>query len=320
MTDKKRLEETISQMRDEITSALADRYRDLDFTKGKKLRGILTVLVSECLGGDHNKAIAYGSAVELVHQGSIYHDDVIDQHTERRGDKPLYLVKGIKKALLMGDIMFSGATKIAAEHGGKEANEIATAMERVLKGVLTELSIEKSLQQIITGKVEENLYYKIIDLKTAALFACAAKFGAMTATDKESIQNEAFRYGMYLGEAYQIADDLVDISRMADGELDITPQNLIPLIPAVVRYNHEYLKRIPLKVLTGRIGIDEIFTMVGELDMTGKMLDDITHLLEQVDMSIEELKEAASTDVECTLKEYSRYCVNMMLKEVGESV
>lgn len=317
------IEEFVAGTADEITSFMEDlKINDMglgiDLSKGKKLRGTLVVLVSKCINGDKTKALEFASAIELIHGGSIQHDDVIDEHVMRRGTIPLNLLKGSKFAVLAGDRMFTLATKLGAKSGRKEAAEVAEAMESVLSGAMKEISINEFLSDVIKGKAADKFYMKMIGLKTAGLFKSAGRFGAMTCTDKNSVVNTFGDIGYNTGIAYQIADDLVDIIKMSEGAEEVDLGKVISIIPAIFNYNKEYAKKLPFTMLSGRISIDKVIDMVSSLDMSGRMFKDIERLCKETEDLVNDL--INMNEYNEILKQYPKYCVNQILAEVGESI
>lgn len=296
----------------------AESSLNVDMNKGKKLRGCLVVLVSDMLGGDRTKALEFASAVELIHLASLTHDDVIDEHEERRGSISLNLLKGTKFAVLAGDRMFTKAIRLGSNSGKKEAQEVAEAMEAVLSGAMKEISIGEFFKDAVSGSVADKFYYHMIGLKTAGLFKSAGRFGAMTSTDKMCIVNTFGDYGYSLGVAYQIADDLADIIRMGSGTKEPELGNVISVIPAVFNYSKQNIKKMPFIMMAGRISIDSVLEMVTSLDMSDKMKDDIkkyigesVELIETFDIQNEK------SDL---LKAFPKYCINQMLLEVDEKI
>lgn len=323
MTDKLKINEYLSSKATELTSfmsklELTDMKLGLDVSKGKKLRGSLVMLVSEAIGGDKTKALEFASAIELIHLGSITHDDILDEHKERRGFIPLNILKGTKFAVLAGDRAFSFATSIAAKSGNKEASEVASAMEAVLSGAMKELSVNEFFKDILSGEVSSKFYNKMIGLKTAGLFKSAGRFGAMTSTQKENLIKLYGDYGYNVGVAYQIADDLTDIIKMGEGEKDPDMGSVISIIPAVFNYNKEYAKRAPFMLMSGRISIDKVLEMVTSVDMALKMKEDINRNINDA-VSIIEASDIQNEYTEL-LKEYPAYCVNKILAEVDEKL
>ena len=324
MTNKGlKIDEYLSLKASELTDfmnklELSDMKLGIDASKGKKLRGTLTMLVSEAICGDKTKALEFASAVELIHRGSLIHDDLIDEHSERRGTIPLNILKGAKWAVLAGDRMFSFATSIAAKSGNKEASEVADAMEAVLSGVMKELSVNEFFTDVLSGDVSNKFYYKMIGLKTAGLFKSAGRFGAMTSTQKEDLINLYGDFGHSVGIAYQIADDLTDIIKMGEGEKEPDMGSVISIIPAVFNYNKEYAKKAPWILMSGRISIDKVLEMVTSIDMSSKMKEDIQKNISEA-VSIIEMSDIQNEYTEL-LKEYPLYCVNKILAEVDEKL
>ncbi|MDO9556065.1 MAG: polyprenyl synthetase family protein, partial [Coriobacteriia bacterium] len=301
----------------EIEAVMALTYNDASRDGGKKLRGALTVIISDCLSGDHEKAVKYGAAVEFIHQGSIVHDDILDEHDERRGKPTHVITDGIKRALLMGDMCFIQAIKIGANGGSDEAKAVALALETVLGGAMKEASIGDSIDELIYGKVEDNIYYKIIDSKTAALFGCAAQFGAMSSTPDEKARKDFFDYGMLIGRCYQIADDMTDLYKMASGDTEITPMTVIPIIPALLKYNKNMIKRLPFKMLMGKVDIVSMaMDGISDIDISGKMLADIREKMKEAS----EITSRYTFADNCYINQYPMFAINKILGEVGEKL
>lgn len=290
----------------------------IDTSKGKKLRGSLVVLVSNCLSGDRIKAMEFASAVELIHLGSLAHDDVIDEHQTRRGSIPLNLLKGTKFAILTGDRCFSLANKIASKSGNKESIEVSEAMEAVLSGAIKEISVAEFARDMFSGQIADKFYLKMIQLKTAGLFKSAGRFGAMAATEKSSIVELFGNYGESIGMAYQMADDLTDIIKMSNGETEPDVGSILSIVPAVLHYNKDKIKRAPFAMIAGRINIEEILEIVTSMDMSDKIKADIQENIDQAVKIIEDFE--IQNEYSELLKELPGYCVNQILSEVSEKL
>lgn len=329
------IEKSIEESKELIKNEMSEHFTRTDID-GKLLRGSLTVLVAKSLNGVIDKAIKSGAAVEFIHQGSLVHDNILDEHVERRGKPTEVITMGIKKALFIGDLMFTNAIKIGAESGSDEAKAVATAMGNVLKGAIEEMSIDDAIKKVLNGEVESDLYYRIIDLKTAALFSCAAQFGGMSVENySPELISKLTKYGILVGEAYQIADDYVDMNKMASGDLDVTPLTVLPIIPAFLRYNGSELKRVPLQMFMGKFkpmgsaikslmsldfsaisgGIseaEELFAIAEKFDISQKMLDDMKSKVNEAQKII------SSIDSTGDLSKFASYAVDAQLKEINE--
>lgn len=173
---------------------------------GKKLRPMLVILSAKLVGGEINMSTIHGAiALELLHTASLVHDDVIDDTLERRGDKSVNARWGNKVAVLSGDYMLSGALlQVAKTQNQGILNAVSFIGMQLSDGEILQLS---STQQ---SKISESDYYKIIQKKTAYLFAVCTEVGALSANaDPESIEHLK-KYGEYLGFCFQIKDDIFD--------------------------------------------------------------------------------------------------------------
>jgi heptaprenyl diphosphate synthase len=173
---------------------------------GKRLRPALALCVGELGGGPASDDVVMGAcAVELVHMGSLYHDDVMDEAKTRRNVESVNSRWGNLVAILAGDFLLARASEIAASLGTEVAGLLATTIGRLCEGQVRELS-----QTFDVGRSEE-AYLASIAGKTAALMATACRIGAITA-GIDRTQVEAFTsYGHDLGMVFQIVDDILDV-------------------------------------------------------------------------------------------------------------
>ena len=176
---------------------------------GKRLRGCLVLLMNEALGGAPAAAIPRAMAVECVQSASLIHDDFIDGDTVRRDRPATWTVQGPRRAVLLGDVIFATALRRMAELGPEDCGVLADAIATMAAGAYLEPLAFSDLAQD-AGSDVTSLYPRLIYLKTAALFGAAAKLGALAAELPASTATQAFEYGVRIGEAYQMADDVHD--------------------------------------------------------------------------------------------------------------
>jgi octaprenyl-diphosphate synthase len=175
---------------------------------GKRLRPML-VAYSGWEGPAKNSAaelVRLGSIIELVHLATLVHDDILDDADTRHRQETAAKKFGPAAAVLIGDVLFSHALKLAAEFETTEVcRVVAQATARVCAG-----EIAQTYQR---GEVNysRDFYYRVIRLKTAELFEVACALGAKVAGYPEDFSEAAGRFGRHLGVAYQIFDDLVDL-------------------------------------------------------------------------------------------------------------
>lgn len=176
---------------------LRDLYRYV-VEGGKRLRPTLTLLVSDALEGDRQVALDLACSAELTHCASLCLDDILDGHGERRGKEALHLAEDLRQAVTTGFTLPSIALNLAARHGAESAQTLSEAWVSMCLGVY----LEETPDTVSWGAYQRN-----IELKTGRLFAAACAFGALAAhRDGESFR----RFGLHLGNAYQMADDIQD--------------------------------------------------------------------------------------------------------------
>ncbi len=179
---------------------------------GKKIRGCLTCMIAEALGGRLRAAIPRAVAVELVHTATLIHDDYVDQHMARRNRSAPWTLEGARRAVLIGDMFVANAIRTMNDLGREEGQAISRAVALLAKGALYEpLDPSALAKEIESNRFRENLYERIIYLKTGILFGTACQLGAIAVNCSGKLGAGSFKYGIEIGEAYQIADDIIDI-------------------------------------------------------------------------------------------------------------
>lgn len=173
---------------------------------GKRFRPLLAQLTSEF--GPHldDRAIDAGAAVELIHLGSLYHDDVIDEATTRRGTASVNANWSNTIAILAGDFLMARASEVAASTLGQEAVRLlARTYAELVEGQTLELQVDHNLNH---GPAE---YYRIIGGKTASLIRTSARLGAMASDADPAIVEAVSTWAWELGMVFQITDDALDL-------------------------------------------------------------------------------------------------------------
>ena len=175
-------------------------------TGGKRLRALLTLgsakLCGYLKGGrDINLAVC----IELIHEATLMHDDVIDNGEIRRGKKTLNFVWGNQSSILVGDYLLSRCFEMMVEDGNLE-------ILRLLSSTSAQIAQGEILQLQHKGEIDmlEETYFKIILAKTGKLFAAATKVGAILGNKNNKIKEALEFYGKNLGLTFQIADDSLD--------------------------------------------------------------------------------------------------------------
>jgi len=171
---------------------------------GKRLRPALLLLCAGACRQTSDQAVRLAAAVELVHSGSLLHDDVLDEAETRRGAESAWRKWGVSQAVLVGDYLAAVAYRYLAEHDDNDyLNVLAQTVGEMCEAEL--LSLERG------DEIDEQAYLQIIGGKTAALFSASCRLGAKAAGAQEEIQSDLAAFGHDLGLAFQITDDLLDL-------------------------------------------------------------------------------------------------------------
>lgn len=205
--------------RDRVESALigAVRTRDAYLTEiashliiagGKRLRPVLTIAAAQVGGAApvSDDVIMGGISCELVHLGSLYHDDVMDEGMTRRGVDTVNAKWGNLQAILAGDFLLSRASGIAATLGTEIAALMANTIGDLCQGQIEELRHTYDVSRSVPS------YLLSIEGKTACLYATAARVGAIVAGRDRSEVEALTSYGTSFGMVFQIVDDILDIT------------------------------------------------------------------------------------------------------------
>jgi heptaprenyl diphosphate synthase len=179
---------------------------------GKRIRPTLTVCAAyAATSGDHpapasDEAITGAVACELVHLGSLYHDDVIDEAETRRGVPSVNARWSNIVAILSGDYLLARASALAASLGAEVAGLLADTIGELCRGQVLEL------QHLYDVRRSEEDYQSTIEGKTASLFATSCRVGGMVSGVDEPTLDALTRYGHHLGICFQIVDDCLDLT------------------------------------------------------------------------------------------------------------
>ncbi|WP_162144355.1 polyprenyl synthetase family protein [Methylocaldum szegediense] len=212
-----------------------ETFRSL-FQDGKLIRGSLVCLVNESLGGDLSSAIQRSVAVEMIHGATLIHDDFVDQDRTRRGKPAAWTITGARRAVLLGDVIFASAIEMMSDLSADDGLAVSRAIARIAKGAFQEPIDASELNRRLGAEaLSDTLYDAIVDLKTGVLFGVACELGAIAAGASADVRKAFHRYGLLIGEAYQIADDLQEIEHhLSNGT--VCAGDLAALAPALVRF------------------------------------------------------------------------------------
>ncbi|HEX2240610.1 MAG TPA: polyprenyl synthetase family protein [Actinomycetota bacterium] len=178
---------------------------------GKRLRPALVLTTSRAGRAGERATDLAAAALELVHLATLYHDDVIDETETRRGVPTVHAKWGLQVAVLAGDYLFACGCGLGAEAGGEVPGILSNAIANVCEGQIVESEALENAQRAPSE------YIATIKLKTASLFAAACELGSSTSGVEGATRAALADYGLNLGIAFQLVDDLLDL--VGDPEL-----------------------------------------------------------------------------------------------------
>ena len=175
---------------------------------GKRLRPVLTMMTTDILGGDHKKALDAALAVEVFHNFSLVHDDIMDEAPLRRGKQTLHKKWDLNTGILSGDAMLIYSYQLLESYPSMTFKKLLQVFSQ------TALEVCEGQQYDVDFESREDVtipeYLIMIQNKTAVLVAAAMKMGAIIADKPEDVQDLIYDFGKNLGIAFQLQDDYLD--------------------------------------------------------------------------------------------------------------
>jgi len=206
--DRERVEVALREAVHTPDAYLSEIASHLISAGGKRLRPVLSIVASQVMDDSDvvENAVQGGISCELVHLGSLYHDDVMDESTTRRGVETVNAKWGNLQAILAGDFLLARASEIAASLGNEVAGLLARTIGRLCEGQIEELRHTYNIARPVDS------YLNSIEGKTASLYATAARIGGLVSGYDRHIVDALTQYGVAYGMVFQIVDDILDIT------------------------------------------------------------------------------------------------------------
>ena len=204
-----KLDDVSQQIRHKLASEINLIHKMTDYhvkSGGKRIRPLLTLASAKLCGYKNgNRDVNLAACIELIHNATLLHDDVIDNSDLRRGVKTANYVWGNQSSILVGDYLFSRCFEMMVDDGSQEILKLlSSTSSRIAQGEVLQLEYKGEVDLL------EETYFNIINMKTAALFAAATKVGACLGNKSKKEKDALESYGKNLGLAFQIADDALD--------------------------------------------------------------------------------------------------------------
>ena len=278
---------------------------------GKRLRPMLVALAGQATaaggrtGADHHQLAAI---VEFIHTSTLLHDDVVDESDLRRGRSTANAIWGNAASVLVGDFLYSRSFQLMVELDRMPVMRIlADTTNRIAEGEVLQLL------HVRNPDTDEAAYLNVIERKTAVLFAAGTRLGALASGADEATQQALYDYGMQLGYAFQIADDVLDYS----GDADALGKNLgddlaegkatLPLIHAMAQATPDVRARLRSIVETG--DTDALPDVLAAIETAGSLDYSRARALEYAEAAERALDGLTDNDAVSALRGLARYAV-----------
>ncbi|HEX6833835.1 MAG TPA: polyprenyl synthetase family protein [Rudaea sp.] len=237
---------------------------------GKRLRPMLVLLAARAAGYRGRDHVLLAAVVEFIHTATLLHDDVVDESDLRRGRKTANALWGNAASVLVGDFLYSRSFQMMVEGDDMRVMRIlADTTNRIAEGEVLQLL------NVHNPDVDEAAYLRVIERKTAVLFAAATRLGALLGGLPAAQEEALASYGMNLGFAFQIADDVLDYVSDAGtlgkniGDDLAEGKATLPLIYAIERAAPEHAASLRRAIETG--GLDSLDNIIAAIRDSGSL-------------------------------------------------
>jgi octaprenyl-diphosphate synthase len=237
---------------------------------GKRLRPMLVLLAAKAAGYRGGNDALLAAIVEFIHTATLLHDDVVDESDLRRGRKTANAVWGNAASVLVGDFLYSRSFQLMVEADDMRVMRIlADTTNRIAEGEVLQLL------NVHNPDVDEPAYLRVIERKTAVLFSAATQLGGLLGAVPEAQEQALADYGMNLGFAFQIADDVLDYVSDAGtlgkniGDDLAEGKTTLPLIYAIERATPDQAASLRRAIESG--GLDSLDNIIGAIRDSGSI-------------------------------------------------
>lgn len=275
---------------------------------GKRMRPALLLLVAQAVGYKGTAQHELAAVVEFIHTATLLHDDVVDESSLRRGRKTANAHFGNAASVLVGDFLYSRAFQMMVGVGSMRVMHVlAEATNIIAEGEVLQL------MNCHNADLETEDYLRVVRYKTAKLFEAAARLGAILGGVPEEVEGKLAQYGMYLGTAFQIVDDVLDYS----GEEGETGKNLgddiaegkptLPLIHVLKNGNPTQVALVRAAIEQG--GRDSLAAIMDAVNETGALDASMAVARGEVEMAKEMVRCLPASQFRDALIELSDFAV-----------
>jgi len=278
---------------------------------GKRLRPQMVLLAAGACGLDpdtESHPVTVAAIIEFIHTSTLLHDDVVDASELRRGRDTANSVWGNEAAVLVGDFLYSRSFEMMVEVQSLEVMSIlAATTNRIAEGEVMQLL------NVREPGISEAQYIQVIEAKTARLFQAATELGAVLAGESREMQAALAAYGMHLGTAFQIADDVLDYKSDSDtmgkniGDDLAEGKTTLPLIYAMRDGSEAQAAVIAETIREG--GLERLSEVLDIIEQTGALAKSMSRADESASSAIDALRILPASRYRDALEQIARYSV-----------
>jgi len=276
---------------------------------GKRLRPILSLMSSRAYGYDgiHHHTLA--AIIEFIHTATLLHDDVVDESELRRGKETANALFGNAASVLVGDFLYSRAFEMMVDVGSMKVMQILAETTNVIA--------EGEVMQLMNchdADTTEQRYLDVIHAKTAKLFEAATRLGAVLCDRPEAEENAMASYGMHLGTAFQLIDDVLDYSSSSEemgknvGDDLAEGKPTLPLIYAMRNGTQEQSDIVRKAIEEG--GLDYLDSVMLAIKETRAIEYTEQTAKNEAELAIQQLEHLPESEYKKALQDLARYSVD----------
>jgi len=276
---------------------------------GKRLRPILSLMATRAYGYEGDKHFTLAAIIEFIHTATLLHDDVVDESELRRGQKTANALFGNAASVLVGDFLYSRAFEMMVDVGSMKVMQILAETTNVIA--------EGEVMQLMNCRdadTTEQRYLDVIHAKTAKLFEAATRLGAVLCDRNEDEEQAMAAYGMHLGTAFQLIDDVLDYSSSSEemgknvGDDLAEGKPTLPLIYAM-RHGSEAQSELVRKAIEGG-GLDYLEPVMQAIKETGAITYTENTAKLEAEQAIACLAHLPESKYKQALQDLARYSVD----------
>ncbi len=276
---------------------------------GKRLRPMLSLMASRAYGYEGNLHHTLAAIIEFIHTATLLHDDVVDESELRRGQETANALFGNAASVLVGDFLYSRAFEMMVDLKSMKVMQILAETTNVIA--------EGEVMQLMNchdADTTEQRYLDVIHAKTAKLFEAATRLGAVLCDRPEEEEKAMASYGMHLGTAFQLIDDVLDYSSSSEemgknvGDDLAEGKPTLPLIYAMRNGTQEQSNVVRKAIEEG--GLEYLEPVMQAIKETGAIEYTEKTAKNEAELAIQQLAHLPESDYKLALENLARYSVD----------